>query len=156
MPFLKRLEPYIQKKNEPLTSFDKGVEVLKKFWKKRGISCSTILYDGSELAATNRVTAEFVSEILKYMATTSIYSEQFMNSLPTAGVNGNVKSFLHDTCLQGNAKIKSGSMSGVRCYAGYIQRDDKEYTVGIFANNYHCKPGEINKAIEEILLNFFS
>lgn len=153
---LKTIGTLHSKENESLTSFDKGVEVLKKFWKERGINCSTFLYDGSGLAATNRVTAEFVNEILKYMATTSIYSEQFMNSLPTAGVNGNVKNFLHDTCLQGNAKIKSGSMSGVRCYAGYIRREDKEYTVGIFANNYHCKPVEINKAIEGILLNLFS
>ncbi len=79
-----------------------------------------------------------------------------MNSLPIAGVNGTVKNFLHDTCLQGNARLKSGSMSGVRCYAGYIQRSDKEYIVCIFANNYHCNPQEINKSIEGILLNVFS
>lgn len=153
---LKTIGTLYLKKDDSLTSFEKGTKVLKGYWEERGINCPLILYDGSGLASTNRITAKFVSEVLHFMATKSKNSQSFMNSLPTAGVNGTVKSFLHGTCLQGSAKLKSGSMDNVRCYAGYISKDDKKYAVVFFANNYHCETRKINKTIEKILLNLFS
>lgn len=153
---LKTIGTLYLKSDQSMTSFDKGIRVLKDFWEERFINCNMILYDGSGLAATNRITSEFVSEVLEYMATKSMYSEQFIHSLPTAGVSGNIKNFLHDTCLQGNAKLKGGSMTKVQCYAGYIQKGEKRYAVGIFANNYHCEPQKVKKALEEILVDLFS
>ncbi|MDR2073894.1 MAG: D-alanyl-D-alanine carboxypeptidase/D-alanyl-D-alanine-endopeptidase [Oscillospiraceae bacterium] len=89
---LKTIGTLYPKTDEPLTSFEKGINVLKRLWEKeRGIDCSLILYDGCGLTPMNRVTATFVSEILEYMATKSVYSEDFMNSFPTAGVNGNLR-----------------------------------------------------------------
>ncbi|MDR0404872.1 MAG: D-alanyl-D-alanine carboxypeptidase/D-alanyl-D-alanine-endopeptidase [Oscillospiraceae bacterium] len=154
---LKTIGTLHPKTDKPLTSFEKGINILKKLWHcEKGIDCSLILYDGSGLAPVNRVTATFVSEILEYMATKSVHSEAFINSFPMAGVNGTANNFLRGTCLQGKAALKSGWMTGVQCYAGYITRDRKKYIVGVFANNYHCNTLEINKAIENILLNLFS
>lgn len=131
---LKTIGALYLKEDKSMTFFDKSIKVLKNFWEERGINCNMILYDGSGLASTNRVTSEFVSEILEYMATKSICSEKFMNSLPAAGVNGNVKDFLHDTYLQNKAKLKSGSISKVQCYAGYMQKGEKSYIEGILVN----------------------
>ena len=153
---LKTIGTLYSKTDQPLTSFDKGIEVLKSFWEGKGIICPEILYDGSGLTAVNIVTAEFISKVLEFMAVKSINSKWFMDSLPTAGADGTVSDFLCGTCLQGKAKIKGGSMTKVRCYAGYITKEDESCVVGVFANNYRFSDDEMDKVIEEILLDIFS
>ncbi|GMB10625.1 MAG: D-alanyl-D-alanine carboxypeptidase/D-alanyl-D-alanine-endopeptidase [Candidatus Improbicoccus devescovinae] len=153
---LKTIGTKHEKTDEPLNSFDKGIIVLKKYWANKGIDSDLILYDGSGLTPMNRITATFISDILVYMATKSLASEAFINSFPASGVTGTNNKLLHGTCLEGKALLKSGWISGVMCYAGYINSNDKKYVICIFINNYHCNTCEINKAIEEILLNLFS
>lgn len=162
---LKTIGNLYLKTEETLTSFGKGISVLTSLWKSKGIDCTLILYDGSGLAPVNKVNAVFISEILQYMATKSVYSRVFYDSLPSVGQQGTVKNLLHNTCLKGTARLKSGSMSNVRCFAGYIDAKlvdaeknnfDGRYIIVIFANNYHCNDRKINEEIEKIFLNLFS
>ena len=162
---LKTIGKMYTKKEGTLTSFSKGISVLKSLWASKGIDCSLVLYDGSGLSPVNKVNAVFISEILRYMATKSVYSHVFFDSLPLVGQQGTVKNLLRDTCLQGAASLKTGSMDSVRCFAGYVnaklvdtEKDgsNERYVVVIFANNYHCENSMINKEVEKILLSLFS
>ena len=83
-------------------------------------------------------------------------NEDFVDVFPRAGVDGTVCSLFKGTPLEGRAALKSGSMSGVRCYAGYILNDDDEpkYAVAIMVNNFKCKVSEINKSIQDFLLEY--
>lgn len=139
---------------------DKGASVIAKLKNKskaykKPFMLSFIIYDGSGLCAPNRINAAFVSEVLEYMVTKSSAPEVFINSLPKAGEKGTVQSFLRDTHLQRKSIFKSGWMTGVQCYSGYINKDGKKYIVCVFANNYNCTTSEIKKHIEKILLKLF-
>jgi D-alanyl-D-alanine carboxypeptidase/D-alanyl-D-alanine-endopeptidase (penicillin-binding protein 4) len=79
--------------------------------------------------------------------------DDFYQSLPRVGREGTVGSFLYRTKLQDKARLKSGSLSGVQCYSGYIMYGDKEYAVTIMVNNFTCKRKVLKNQIEDLLLN---
>ena len=120
-----------------LSSFGRGIRVLKAFWRAKGLDVEGLhLYDGSGLAPTDRTTARFIVSLLAYMATESPERESFRQSLPQAGAEGSVRNFLKNTSLEGKARLKSGSMSRTRGYAGFVERGGKHYALAIFLNNY--------------------
>ena len=138
------------------SSFGKGIKVLNKHWEDKGFNTSPLwMFDGSGLAPTDKVTANFMCELLSYMATKSAVSKTFVESIPLAGTEGTVANILRGSKLQGNARLKSGSMSRVRCYAGYVTKEDKQYTVAILVNNFKCTQAIIRLDIEQLLLSLF-
>lgn len=147
---------YQPRKAEILSSFGKGVKVMQAHWKEKGLDVSSLnINDGSGLAVTNKITASFLCEMLTYMATESVVSDTYISSFPQAGSEGSVRNFLRGSNLQGYARLKSGGMSRVRCYAGYITKDSRRYAVAVFANNYNCEGREIIKALERLLTASF-
>ena len=89
------------------------------------------------------------------MMTQSKHKEAYLQSFPQAGIEGSVRNFLKGTSLAGQARLKSGSMSGVRCYAGYIQHEGKQYSVVLLINDYEGKNTNINRCITRFLLGLF-
>lgn len=145
-----RYQPH---RGEVISSFGRGVRVVKAYWEKKGLDVSPLrMYDGSGLAPVDKVSAGFMSELLVYMATKSAASDAFIASLPQAGVEGSVRNFLKGTKLQGKARLKSGGITGVRCYAGYIMKDGKTYAVAVFSNNYSCPMSQMTGALGQLLL----
>lgn len=138
-----------------ISSFGKGIEVMKSYWKGKGLDISSLrITDGSGLAPTNKVTARFLNDLLTYMVK-SKHAEAFMSSLPQAGVEGSVRNFLKESSLSGKAFLKSGSMSGVRCYAGYVKNQGKTYSVVLLTNNYSMSSWTINRRLEQVLIGLF-
>ena len=50
------------------------------------------------------------------------------------------------------AFLKSGGITGVRCYAGYIQKGNHTYAVAVLSNNYSCSMRQMTKDLEKLLL----
>jgi D-alanyl-D-alanine carboxypeptidase/D-alanyl-D-alanine-endopeptidase (penicillin-binding protein 4) len=98
-----------------------GPESLKAFWVSNGIKASSLnLYDGSGLSPQNRVTTRALVQVLQYAAKQK-WSASFYDALPT--YNG--------------MKMKSGSISGARAYAGYHHSTSgKKFVFAIVINNY--------------------
>lgn len=148
---------YKPRKNEVISSFGRGVQVVKEYWEKKGLDVFSLrMNDGSGLAPVDKVSAGFMGELLAYMATESAVSEAFIASLPQAGIEGSVRNFLKGSKLQGKARLKSGGITGVRSYAGYITEDGKTYAVAIFSNNYSCPMNRMTGALEKLLLQLFN
>ncbi|MDD2951941.1 MAG: D-alanyl-D-alanine carboxypeptidase/D-alanyl-D-alanine-endopeptidase [Parabacteroides sp.] len=144
---------YTPHEGEVLSSFSRGIRVLREYWREKGIDLSGVwMYDGSGLAAANKLSTAFVADLLVYMRTCSQHSTAFYESLPVAGVEGSVRNFLKGSPLQGKARLKSGSMSRVKGYAGYVSEGDKRYAIALFVNNYACDGRPMNAAIEQLLL----
>ena len=130
-----------------------SIQVIKDYWTKQGVDVSALfLYDGCGLAAQNAYSAHFLNQILVHMRKSPNWDD-FYQSLPRAGREGTVGSFLYKTKLQDIARLKSGSLSGVQCYSGYIMHGDKEYAVTVMVNNFTCKRKDVKKQIEEWLLD---
>lgn len=147
---------YQPKREEFLSSFGKGIKVTTSFWEEKGLNPSSLqITDGSGLAVTNKVSARFITDMLVYMATNSPASEAFIGSFPLAGQEGTVRNFLKGTFLEGKARLKSGGMSRVRSYAGYINKDGEEYAIALFVNHYNCEGREIIRALERLLVALF-
>jgi D-alanyl-D-alanine carboxypeptidase/D-alanyl-D-alanine-endopeptidase (penicillin-binding protein 4) len=101
----------------------------------------------------NAVSAQFLTDLLMYMDKKGVKSGAFYQSLPVAGKEGTVVSFLKGTPLASKARFKTGSMTNVQAYAGYIEKGDKRYAVAIIINNFTDKRAQLKKDIEQLLLS---
>ena len=126
----------------------KEVDIIE-FWKNKGINIdSLVMYDGSGLSCADRLSTKFLTEVLVYMDKTN---KGFANLLPIAGKEGTVAKFLVETPLSGNAKIKSGSMSGVQSYAGYLDKDGKKIAFALVVNHWNGTRQQLRAEMEKLL-----
>lgn len=126
----------------------KDIDIIE-FWKEKGINIdSLVMYDGSGLSCSDRLSTKFLTEVLMYMDKTN---NRFIDLLPIAGKEGTVAKFLVETPLSGNAKIKSGSMSGVQSYAGYLDKDGKKIAFAIVVNHWNGTRQQLRGEMEKLL-----
>lgn len=129
----------------------------KQLWSERGLQTQfTMILDGSGLARPNRVSPQFMSDVLAYMAGSEM-AETYIGFFPRVGVDGTVRSFLAKTRLQGHLALKTGSVNGVQCYAGYkLDANGKPtHTVVIMVNGFFCPRAQVKAAAERLLLETF-
>jgi D-alanyl-D-alanine carboxypeptidase/D-alanyl-D-alanine-endopeptidase (penicillin-binding protein 4) len=108
--------------------------------------------DGSGLSRHNFVTAKFLCEYLSAMYNSAVY-EDFIQSFPVAGVDGTMKNMLKKTAAEGNVKAKSGSLSAVRSYSGYLTtKSGKDLCFSFIFNNFTCKSAIITTKIEKLMI----
>ncbi len=129
----------------------------RDYWKAAGIDPQyTSVNDGSGLTRSNRLSPRFVGDMLQHMAR-SEQAETYVSFFPRAGVDGTLKSLLASTPLQGRLAMKTGSMSGVQCYAGYkLDADGKpSHVVVMMVNGFFCSRAHLRNQVESYLLNIF-
>lgn len=122
-------------------------------WKDRKASVDSVaIVDGSGLSRSNRVTARFMGDVLQRLAHNPYYASFF----PLAGQEGTLKTFLAGSPLEGYVALKTGSMSGIQCYAGYKLDDDYAPThlVVVMLNNMKDR-GAARREVEKLLLSLF-
>ena len=134
-----------------------GLENLKNFIIENGVDNeSFILYDGSGLSPSNRLTTNAYTTLLVKIAK-SPYFPTIDESLSIAGhpeKNGYLRSMLNGTTAANNLKAKSGYMEGVRAYAGYVtDKANRKLAFALVVNDYDCSATEMRKLMEPILLN---
>lgn len=107
-----------------------------------------VLKDGSGLSRFNAISAQQLVEVLNKMKK----SEVLYNSLPIAGESGTLKNFLLNSFAKGKLRAKSGSMQGIRSYAGYVTTSKgKNLAFAIIVNNANASNSKTKKKIEEFL-----
>lgn len=144
---------YLALQNKAVATNAEAVQVVKAFWKLKGLSVDQLfMYDGSGLSPSDAVSAQFFVELLSYMQTRSVNKDVFFRSLPVAGENGTLKSFLLKTPLQGKVHAKSGTISRVKSYAGYIDTKGKQLVFALLINNPNGSSKAVTKKMEEFLL----
>ncbi|MBV5282109.1 MAG: D-alanyl-D-alanine carboxypeptidase/D-alanyl-D-alanine-endopeptidase [Paludibacter sp.] len=144
---------YLALQNKAVATNAEAVLVIKAFWKSKGLSVDQLfMYDGSGLSPSDAVSAQFFVELLSYMQTRSVNKDVFFRSLPVAGENGTLKSFLLKTPLQGKVHAKSGTISRVKSYAGYIDKKGKQLVFALLINNPNGSSKAVTKKMEEFLL----
>lgn len=123
-------------------------------WHKQKMPMDGVtIIDGSGLSRSNRVTADFMTSVLRSMADNEVYASFF----PLAGQEGTLKTFLAETPLEGYIAMKTGSMKGIQCYAGYMLDDNyaPTHTVVIIMNDITGSRDRAKKAAQEMLLSIF-
>ncbi len=128
---------------------------VSKYWRAKGIlSTGFYMNDGSGLSRSNAVSATHLVDVLTYMKKKSKYSKTFYSSLPIAGKSGTLKSIGRKTKIQGNLRAKSGTMTRIKSYAGYVKSSSgKSLCFAIIVNNHTCSGFQIKKKLEKIMIS---
>ncbi len=134
-----------------------AVEALQCYWQEVLSASSSQLHlsDACGLSRCNLITAEVLSKCLVYMLK-SQEREAFLAGFPIAGESGTVRHFLSNTPLQGQVLVKSGSMEGVRCYAGYLKKYGRHYPFVVMVNHFVSSGRACQEAIEKELKRIYS
>jgi D-alanyl-D-alanine carboxypeptidase/D-alanyl-D-alanine-endopeptidase (penicillin-binding protein 4) len=109
------------------------------------------------LSRFNAVSAKQLVQVLKYMKKSSTNFNSFYNSLPIASKSGSISGMFAGSIAENNLRAKSGYMTGVRSYAGYVKtKSSKELAFAIIINNYSSSPSVIKGKIEHFLVKLSS
>lgn len=123
------------------------------YWKEAGVPTKGVtLIDGSGLSRSNRVTADFINGILRQMGD----NDDYASFMPLAGQEGTLSEFLKGTPLDAYVAMKTGSMKGIQCYAGY-KLDEQfapTHSIVIIMNDIGPR-GTARRAAERLLLDTF-
>jgi D-alanyl-D-alanine carboxypeptidase/D-alanyl-D-alanine-endopeptidase (penicillin-binding protein 4) len=129
---------------------------ISDYWERRGLDGSSLfMADGSGLSPTDAVSAEFITDILTYMYKKGGTRSAFYESLPIAGKEGTVITFLKKTPLEGKAHLKSGTIAHVQAYSGYVEQGNDCYAFSLIVNNFSGRRPALRKAMEELLVGIF-
>jgi serine-type D-Ala-D-Ala carboxypeptidase/endopeptidase (penicillin-binding protein 4) len=130
-----------------------GIEVVRQFLAGAGINTGGLfIEDGSGLSPLDAIDAGSMTQLLFYMKSKSKNFKVFLESLPAAGNEGSLKNNFKNPAFEGRLYAKSGSMTRVRSYAGYLKAaSGKDLIFCIIVNNFEGSSSEIITRIEEIL-----
>ncbi len=130
-----------------------GTLATHEFWEKSGLDVDGLyVNDGSGLSRFNAITARQMVGILQHMYESKNY-KIFLNTLPVAGKSGTLRNVGKGTAASGRIKAKSGYMTRVRSYAGYVTTKNKRnIAFALIVNNYNCTPYQMKKKMEKVMI----
>lgn len=151
--FAEHLLKHLAWQKTGLGTTKEGCKFIIGFWKDKGLNMSGFFAnDGSGLSRFNALTASHLTSILNYMATKSKNSYVFYQSLPASG-EGTLSIFSPESFPNGSLRAKSGSMTRVRCYAGYLKTSSgKNLSFTVMLNNFSCTQSVAVRKIQELLM----
>jgi serine-type D-Ala-D-Ala carboxypeptidase/endopeptidase (penicillin-binding protein 4) len=117
-------------------STEEGVDILKDFWKSKGIESTELnLKDGSGLSPLNRVTTHAEVMVLAFARKQNWF-------------NGYYKSFPDFNDM----KMKSGTITGVKSFCGYHRsKSGQEYIFSFIVNNYNGSSDSLVQKMYKVL-----
>ncbi|MBK9191996.1 MAG: D-alanyl-D-alanine carboxypeptidase [Crocinitomicaceae bacterium] len=129
-----------------------GTLVCTNYWKGKIDATGLFMTDGSGLSRSNSVSAKFLADLLTYM-NTSKNASSFKESLAIAGKKGTMSSVADGTTADGRVYGKSGTMTRVKSYAGYVDSSSgKKLAYAMIINNHYCTSAQLKKYFEQLMI----
>ena len=137
-------------KNNILAAADSMVS----FWEGQGMDTRGLsVNDGSGLSQYDAITPRQMVFLLDYMKNISKYHNEFYHSMAVAGQSGTVKNMFRGSYAEGNMHIKSGTITRVKAYAGYVQTaSGREVAFSVVVNNFSCSSREAKNQLEQLMI----
>ena len=128
------------------TSEQLAVTALDDFLRKVGVPPRNLFFDeGSGLSRNNLTTAAATVAVLQYMAG-GRNAEDFINTLPIAGVDGTLRRRMKNTAAAGNVRAKTGTLRWANSLSGYVTSGAGErLAFSLMLNRYAAPPGRDNR-----------
>lgn len=144
---------YMGYKAHGVGSYDNGAKVVNEFLRSHNLQSSGVnLVDGCGLSPSNRVTTDFLCRFLMECSNCRFYND-FYKSLPLAGENGTVKNMLSGLPSDVTVRMKSGSIEGVRAFAGYVTTAKGEHLAfAVICSDYTCTGTQMRNKLEKVIL----
>ena len=128
--------------------------VITEWLSERGLPITAVrLEDGSGLATRNFFPAMTMTSFLRTQADNA----RWRRSIPVAGRTGSMRGFLRGTAAEGRLAAKSGSVGGVRAYAGYATRaDGTELAFALMVNNFTIESKDVRSKLHTLMVQLCS
>ncbi len=142
-------------KQSGMGSNDEGIKSIVRFWQTKGIDTEGLfMQDASGLSPRNGITSLQLASMLRAVALDSLMFMPFYNSLPEAGKSGTLKSMFKSTpSVNGRLRAKSGTITRVKSYSGYVTTGDGRLLVfSAICNNFTCSQRDIRKKLEQFMV----
>ena len=134
---------------KPGLTESRSIDWVRRFWASRGLDVGAwFLADGCGLSPRTAMSASALVELLCREAGSERGGE-LRRSLPLAGKEGTVAGF--GRSLSGECRLKSGSMSAVRTYAGYYAKDGHSYVFALMVNRFDGPSRRVQSDLEALL-----
>ena len=150
--YVESIFKYLGYKRYGKGSFANGSRAVGDFFRIHNLESSGVkIVDGCGLSRRNMVTTDFICRFLAELARMPIYND-FSKSMAKAGENGTVRNLLPGLPSNVTVRIKSGTMEGVKAYAGYVTtRSGDLLCFSVISNGHTCNSTEATRMLEKIL-----
>lgn len=127
--------------------------LITEYWTTKGLDPTALfMADGSGLSRSNAISMANLVKILDISAKDKT-GDAFRKSLPIAGQTGTLRNLCKGTKAQGNLIAKSGTMSRIKSYAGYVKTSSGRPVVfAMTFTNYSCPTSELTDKIEVLMV----
>lgn len=137
--------------HEGAGTYANGQRFMNLYFHELGLDPAGVkMVDGSGLSRDNHVTANFVCQFLAAISQQSYFND----FCATLGISSQTRDTRVIPRIPDNATLvlKSGSMRGIRCYAGYYTNPaGTKYCFSILSNNYDCDANVMNHFLKNII-----
>lgn len=128
-------------------SWKSGTRAIENHLRRIGLNGNFSMADGSGLSRLNRVSPEDITEALSKAYGDPDISEEFLASLPIAGVDGTLEKRFRN--LKGRVYAKTGYLEGARSLSGYVfGKNGRVYVFSIISNGMGARV----KKLQNLLL----
>lgn len=133
-----------------------GMYVLNRYLRKLGVRSNGLyMEDGSGLSARNNASSLFLARFLqKYAKKNGL--DKTIQLLAVGGSSGTLARMFRGSEAKGRVYAKSGYMSRVLSYTGYIKnKRNKWVSFSIIVNGFDAKPKVIRKRLEKMMTDIY-
>lgn len=127
-----------------------GAAAVRAWLDARGLTFpELVLENGAGLSRRERISADSLARLLQAAYRSPVMPE-FLASLPLLAVDGTMRKRLNGEAIAGHAHIKSGTLDGVKTFAGYVQDKAGRRWVVVFLVN-DANAGAVRAAQDALL-----
>jgi D-alanyl-D-alanine carboxypeptidase/D-alanyl-D-alanine-endopeptidase (penicillin-binding protein 4) len=111
-----------------------------RYWAQRGLTTSGLrVADGSGYSRSSRLSAGLLRGLLSWTAASPDAYRVLSASLPIAGCDGTLGDRMCGTVAEGRVRAKTGTLPGVSCLSGYVERAGKpRLAFSVMMNGFSC------------------
>lgn len=107
--------------------------------------------DGCGLSMSNRISPAGLCNLLVWAENQPFYPS-FYESLPVSGTSGTMRAFCKSERAKGRIRAKSGTLTRVLCYSGYMDcHSGKKLAFSVMLNSYSGPFKPVKKELEKLL-----
>ena len=131
-------------------STSSGIEAIYKNLEGKVNLSGMKLKDGSGLSRENAISAENFCSLLTHIHRSNL-SDVFRSTLAVAGNSGTLKNICKGQSASGRMQAKSGTLSNVKAYAGYVNsKSGSNLAFAVIVNNFEGSRYKLVKKMEQI------
>lgn len=130
-----------------------GVKAILNYWENKGVDThGMFFYDGNGLSRRNAISPKQLVDAL-YVIRTSPYFRYFYESLPLAGLTGTLHKAMKGTVAEGRIRAKTGTISKVKSFAGYVSTvSGRKLVFSLLVNDFDGRTKLMKKKLEAVLI----